>query len=156
MSAAGIALQLQGLSELRAKLKRVATKDANKAIRKGTRASAKITTAAAKPAVPVVSGLWRQQIKTRAMKRRRGFIGARTTVGAKGWYAGEAFYAAFVEFGHKIGKRPSEKLIGTAADTRKQIEGKHYMERSVKHVADRAGQTCVDTIKSELETLAAR
>ncbi len=148
-----IDVELRGMPELMRRLKALPRKTANAALRKGCRAGAKIVTAAAKAAVPVVTGRWREALKTRAMKRSRKGVGARTTVGA-GWFKGETFYAGFVDWGHRVGKRPSKRIAGTGADTRAQIPPKHYMKRSAKAVGQRAGDDAVRVAVAEIERTA--
>jgi len=154
VSAQAITLELVGAKELQQLLKNFAEKTGKKALRKGCRAGAKIITAACKAAVPKRTGLWASQIKTRALVRSRKnkyLVGARTTVGAKGWYQGKAFYAAFAEFGHKRGKRPG----GSTPDTRAAVEGKHYMELATHKTANQAGQEVINVAAAEIERTAA-
>lgn len=134
-----------GAQQLDFKLRRLAAKDAKKAIRKGTRAGSKIVTAKAKKLAPVESGLVRRAIRTRALKRSRNTIGTITVLG-KAFFKGASFYGAFVEFGHKIGSR---KL-----PTRKEVAGQHFIERAAKQVGRKAGEEAVRVMAREIENAA--
>ena len=125
-----ITIELQGVEELRRKLLSLEPRIAKKVLRKALRAGAKIIHARAKQNIPTGgSGVLARSIKVRAMKRtRKQRIGVAVET-REGWYKGEAFYGAFVEFGHKQGSR---KL----GDARKQIEGKHYIEKAADQTKD--------------------
>jgi HK97 gp10 family phage protein len=74
-------------------------------------------------------GTTRANIKVRAGKNtpdsRAIVVGM-----SKAWYTGPAWYAAFLEFGHRAGKRPSSvrRRRNPGADTRPKVPGEHFIE----------------------------
>jgi len=134
-------MKLVGEKRLIRLLERSAPKAAKKAIRKGSRDGSKIITRAAKANAPEKSGRLGRAIKTRAAKRRRGFIGTVTRIGA-GAFLDETFYGGFQEWGWKTGKRGSEN--------RRQIPGKHFLEEAAKQKGPQAGHKAVSTTKRVL------
>lgn len=154
----GISIELIGARELDRILRRIAAKDAKAALRKGSRAGAKIITAKAKTLAPVrkegKGGTLRRAIRTRSAKRSRRYVGAVSTIG-KGFFKSETFYGAFIEFGRHLGKRRGGKRTrGQTGGGRRFIEGIHFMERAAKEAGPRAGRIAVATTKRELERLA--
>lgn len=122
-----------GDKEVIARMKALPEKLFKKMERQGLRSGAKIVEQACKANVPKDTGAWLSSIKVRAGKRRKGQISV--VVGsAEGWFKGDQFYAGFVEFGHKIGKRPSRKRSfwtgKRPVDNRKEVPGKHPMEKA--------------------------
>lgn len=146
----GIVLEVdkRDIARLDKMLKSVPRKDAKKAIRKGTRAGAKIITAKAKGFAPVDSGATKRAVKTRAIKRSRVFTGTTTTVGA-GFFKGKTFYAAFVELGYRRGKRQ-------LGDRRTKVEGKHWMRKAVRTVGRKALLLAIDITGKEITKAAKR
>ena len=136
--------------ELIRKLERFTRRDAKRAVRRGTRAGAKIVIPRARELAPVLKkrtkrrmpGLLRRAIRVRAAKRSRRYIGAVVILGA-GFFKGETFYGAFQELGWKTGKRGSEN--------RKQIPGKHFMERAAKEKEDEAVRVASEIILKEID-----
>lgn len=172
----GITFTIVGDDRLLRKLDRIAKKDARAAIRKGTRAGAKIVTARTKALAPVSGsrqtgkktkkgGTLRRAIRTRSAKRSRVFIGSVTRLGA-GFFKGETFYGAFQEFGWTPGKRRIGGVLLAGARRRtglrdnpnrgKPIEGKHFMERAAKQVGRKAMRVATDIIAREIERAARR
>jgi HK97 gp10 family phage protein len=111
------------------KLSELENKAANKVTRKALRAGAKVIQTQAQANAPVKSGLLKKSIKVRAGKSRKGIISIIVGVGKK-WFTGPSFYAAFVEFGHKTGKRRSRGKVRARGDSRKEIPGKHFIEQA--------------------------
>lgn len=98
-------IELKGAKELADLLRNMDRKLAKKLFRKALREGAKVIQAAAQAKAPVDTGLTRSAIKVRAAKRqKRGRFGVAVQVG-EGDYRGETFYASFLEYGHKMGKR---------------------------------------------------
>lgn len=98
---------LSGFDELAKMFETLPAKVRNKILRPALRDGAKVIAAEARLLAPVKSGNLRKNIKVRANKRARkqGRVGFIATVGKFGLFKGTEFYAAFVEFGHRIGKR---------------------------------------------------
>ena len=158
-------MTVTGDQELIRKLERCSRTDAKRAIRRGTRAAAKIVMPRARQLAPILGGklgrdvrgrykqvgrvdkrrtrgLLRRAIRVRATKRSRRYIGAVVTLG-EGFFKGETFYGAFQELGWKTGKRGSEN--------RKQIPGKHFMERAAKEKEDEAVRVASEIILQEID-----
>lgn len=95
-----MALILTGSDDLRRKLAGLKDKDVKAAVRKGTRAGAKLMAAETRKAAPSKSGLLRKSIKVRALKRSRKRIGHMVAVKLPDG-AVKVPYAGFVEFGTK-------------------------------------------------------
>jgi HK97 gp10 family phage protein len=136
-------MAIRGDRELIRTLEKMAGKDAKKAMRKGCRAGSKVVAKRAKQLAPRRSGAIRRAIRVRAVRSRK--IGTQVIVGA-GWFKGKTFYAAFVEFGHKAGKR--------GRSGRTTVPGQHYMQRAGEEAGEKALATAVDTMWSEIEAMA--
>ncbi len=131
-------VKIEGAEAVVAMLRRVAGPQAKAAIRKGTRAGAKIIAAKAKQLIPEVErkdrygrvtiGNLRKAVKVRAMKRSRsGWIGSTVTVDGGGLgYTGDEFYGAFVEFGTK------------------RMTARQYF----KHAAEQTQEAAIDTARA--------
>ncbi len=149
----GLRVTISGTEELTALLKAFPTKIANKAVRKGTRAGVKVIARTAKRFAPRRTGLLARSMKVRAMKRRRGRIGAVILTGKAGAFKGDTFYGAFQEFGWVAGGRKrstrSKGSIRILFGLRQQ-EGLHFMERAAKAKARTAGRVASAVIKAEL------
>lgn len=114
------------------KLRTLPKRVQGKIIRPALRAAAKIGQAEAKRLAPIgpdtkghKGGLLRKNIRVRAARRKRGRIGV-VFQNIGGDYKGETYYAAFQEFGYRIGPRK----LGTA---RTEVPGKHFMEQAGKN-----------------------
>lgn len=146
-------LTLQGGKELERKLKTLPTRIRNKVVRTALRSGAKLVQAETKQLAPVATGLLRKSLKVRAMKRKKGRIGINVQMGA-GDYKGETFYGAFVEYGHKVGKRPGK--LDKAADSRGSVAGKHFMDEAFENKAQDAADLIESQLKAGIEAEAAR
>lgn len=124
-------IKLEGARELDRKLRELPRKLQRKVIRQALRAGMRPIHEAAKQNAPVATGLLKQSIKLRAMKRnRRGVIGVKIETEG-GNFKGETFYGAFQEFGYRRGKR-------SLGNNRKFIPGKHYMQRAAEDKKEQA------------------
>lgn len=95
-----------------------------KAVRQASRESLKAhLLPATKRAAPRRSGRLQRAVKVRALPRSRKALGARITVGNQS-FQGETFYAGFIEYGRKTGKR------GSAG--RRQVPPNDFMRRTAK------------------------
>ena len=126
-----IQTSLQGDKELTRKLKDIPDKTVNKGLRKGTRAGAKIVQAAAKGMVPQATGNLKRNIKVRAMKRKKGRVGARVTIPP------DAFYGTFQEKGWK-------------ARNGRRIPGKYFMKTAANQEQSKVFQAITDGIKTAI------
>lgn len=92
-------IKLTGARELDLALRNLDRKIARKLVRQALRAGAKIIRDEAQQNAPVLSGQLKKSIKVRAAKsRRRGVIRLQVQT-ADGDYAGDEFYASFIEYG---------------------------------------------------------
>ena len=118
-------IRVEGWEVVAARLKALGPKLARKVIRQALRNGAKIINAEAVANVDKDNapewqdtGNLKRAIRVRAGKRRRGYITVKSTVG-KAWFKGETFYGAFREWGHKIGKRASNEMLGIRSRKRR-------------------------------------
>jgi HK97 gp10 family phage protein len=130
-------IRIDGLAELDRKLKLLPKKVAGKISRKALRAGSKVILKEAKALAPVATGTLKASLKVKSGKRKRGFVSVQVQT-ADGDYRGETFYGAFLEYGHKSGKRNQGKVISvrrgkrgrpkiTRDDKRKTVPAKPYM-----------------------------
>lgn len=169
-------LELLGAGEIVARMERLGQTVNRQIAATSLRAGAKIIQAAAARNAPVghyfypsqaakrKPGTLKRSIKVRAGKRTKDSVGIVVGSGKK-WFTGDEFYAAFVEFGFKTGKRGSKSTISTSAgDTRKlatgknrvQVAGEHFIEHSYLETRASALAKIKRTFYTELEIAAAR
>lgn len=120
-------------------------KAAKPVMRKAVREGAKELAEGAKDEAPVLSGRTAKAIKVRAMRAKRNTIAASAQIGS-GFFTGQTFAAAFVHFGHKIGKRS----LGSA---RKSVPANPFMERGFKKRKPRAVDRILAALKQGLRNL---
>lgn len=133
-----IRFEVRGGAQLKRHLDQLADVEIKKILRKAMRAGAKVILPAARANAPVgAAGRLRKAIRVRAAKRSRKYIGMTVTVG-KELFKGDEFYGAFQEFGWKTGKRRSPN--------RKQIAGKHFLQKAGEQKGKAAGNTVIAII----------
>jgi HK97 gp10 family phage protein len=131
-----MSIAIKGAKELERKLLSFEPKLAKKIVRTALRDGAKLILEAAKANVPVATGALRDSLKVRAMRKRRFTYGIMVATAA-GWFKGEQFYGAFVEFGtSRLAARP---FVRPAFDSEK----------------DAAEKTIVDGIRQGIEQVGA-
>ena len=135
------------LAALDRKLKALAYPEARGIVSKSLRAGAKLEQAAAIAAAPTLTGKLKSNIKVRAGKRTKGYVTIHVIIGKK-WWTGDAFYGAFVEWGHRLGSRK----LGTK---RRKIAGEHFLEYTAEETAPAAINLIAETTKTLIEQLAA-
>lgn len=127
--ARGSAVVVTGVGRLDRQLRALEPAIGKKATRKALRAAAKVVQKEAQRVAPKKTGALARSIKVRARKARRrrdkGTLAYKATVG-KGWFKGDTFYAAFLEFGTKKMRfhpflRPA--LYDKADDAKKVFRG---------------------------------
>jgi len=112
-----ITLNIEGAKELERKLLSFEPKLGRKIIRQALRNAAKPILNAAKANVPVDTGDLKKSLKVKAMRKRRHSYGVMIATSV-GWFAGNEFYGAFLEFGtSKMAARP---FVRPAFDTEKE------------------------------------
>lgn len=135
-SRASVSIDITGNKKLDAFFSAFPAKLQKKISRSALRAGAKVIAESAKKNAPISTGALRKAIRVRAAKRSRknkGLITVRATIG-KDYFKGDTFYGAFLEFGHRAGKRP----LKNRADKRPFVEGLHFMERALKEQGEAA------------------
>ena len=104
---------VKGFEELRRKLDRLSNRDYKTAVRKGTRAGAKLLAPIIRQAMPKRTGAAAKQVKVRAMKRSRKWVGHRVEIfrppGAT------ILYIAVVNYGRKRRPLIARRFLNAAA-----------------------------------------
>lgn len=146
-------IRLEGGPALERKLAALDSKVARKLSRQALRAGAKVVLAQAKANAPKRTGLLRRSLKVRAGKARKGFTQFRVQTAA-GSFKGETFYGAFVEFGHKIGKRSSalrDYKRATGQDPRGEVPANPFIARAFRQKREAALQVIIATLKQGIK-----
>lgn len=139
---AGGGFLVTGVAAVDAKLKGLPLAAQKKLSRKATRQSAKdIVLPAAKDNAPVDSGDLEESLTVRALKRSRTKFGHMVTTG-EGFWKGEQFYGAFLEFGTKERfHKTSQKSVGRIVS---QVHA--FLRRALYDNADRIRGTYVNAM----------
>lgn len=95
--------RLQGIEDLDEALSQFSDAFGDKLMREGLKAGGEVIAEEARKTCPAQTGTLRDSIQVRA-GRSRGVVNAQVVCG-RGWYKGQTFYGAFVEFGHLAGSR---------------------------------------------------
>lgn len=123
---------IYGLDPLVQKLKRLADEQVREIVSEAMHAAAEPVLESAKEKAPVMAeelaghappGTLRDSLVIKDKKRGKRRISAAVETRA-GNYKGEEYYGAFVELGHKQGKRPQ----AGASDARAQVDPHPYLE----------------------------
>jgi HK97 gp10 family phage protein len=143
-------LTITGLDKLDAKLKQLGSDVARKIVVDALKAGAAPILAAAKSNVNDNSGLLSSSLKIETIvSPSKGFAIAR--VGTKeGDYKGETFYGAFLEWGHKRGKRPGK----SQPDSRETVAPKPFLRPAFDENKDAALSLITETLKAGIEQAA--
>ena len=139
-------MTVKGAEQIEKALLNLDRKLARKIVRKALRPALKPILAKARALVPVESGALRKSLKLATGRRKRGEFKMIVWSGEKGMKlnTGEAFYGAFLELGHKYGKRPSKSVNKKTGDSRAIIPAKPFLrpafdagkERMIKMTED--------------------
>lgn len=163
----------RNLHQLEAKLQR-------KVFNRAGREAVKPIAAKARQNAPKDTGRLRKSIKVRATKRSRRGVGIKVTTGDRsGDFGGKGYYGAFLEYGHKRGKRSrgvknaralSEKKLvhnhgwflrrrqraqvraakALANDKRAAVPGLHFMKRAAEAGRAQAAATFQRVAREEI------
>jgi HK97 gp10 family phage protein len=144
--------QIEGADELRKQLDAMGPAG-KKLMRRALRDGAKVTAAQMRQDAPNVTGATEEAIKVMAGKRSRSRMTMMVAIGA-GWFKGDTFYAAFVNFGHKVGKRLSRGKGAAISDTRQSIPGTFWINNAFRKSAAAAVDAITATVKSGLAAMA--
>ncbi len=122
--------ELRGAAELKIALKQVEEKVAKSVLRNALDAGCQILMKVLLQNSPKKSGMTRDHIQIKRGKISRRGISRMVRVGLP------AFYAGWVNYGHRLGKRPSWKKQrkggGGGIDKRPFVSGTHWMDKSWK------------------------
>ena len=136
-------IRLEGGKEIEQRLRRLPSLVERKVVRQSLRAGAKVVQAQAVSDAPKKTGFLSRNIKVRAARRSRGRIGVVVQTD-KGFFKGDAFYGAFQEMGFHIGPR-------RLGDSRRFVEGKHFMKRAFDSTKQRAADVTLESLKVGIE-----
>ena len=125
-------LSIEGFAELQKRLNDLPKKLRNGAIRKGTRAGAKILQAKLKEATPKRTGAAAKAIKVRSLKRSRRYVGA--TVRFERPKGAKILYIAVVNYGSK----------------KRRITGQRFANDATSAAAQEATDTALRIIADEI------
>jgi hypothetical protein len=159
------------MAALRATLRDLPRNLVGKVVRPALRAGTKIVLAEVRKDAPVgnrkwtskrgrgkVGGLLKASLAIKAKRRSRKAIGYAVSTSAERFRGVDAFYGAFVEFGHKIGKRPlgirRQRGVRTE-DGRREVPGLHFIERAGKRVEEHAAATAIREMRQRVALLKA-
>ncbi len=100
-----LGVSVEGTEDFEAALKDLDDKLQLTILKKAMTAGAELVAEVARNSCPVETGTLRDSIQVKARQStKKGSATAEVQVG-KGWYKGQTFYGAFVEFGHLAGSR---------------------------------------------------
>jgi len=120
---------VKGVDKVNKKLDSLKKKVLKKAIRKGSRAGAKIVQSKARDLAPVKTGALKKGLKVRALPRSRRYVGTMVRLAD----TGEVFYGAFVDLGTH------------------RIEARHFLKQAADDEKERAINTALAIIKKVIE-----
>ena len=143
--------ELAGVDKLCNALRSVEKNVANKQMRKALRVGAKVIQAQEIADAPKRTGATAAAIKVRAGKRKRGFI-AMTVALSKQFFTG-AFYAAFVNYGHRARPRTLESVVSGESGNR--VEGTRWANKAFQKSAEPAMDAITKSITEGLKDEAA-
>jgi HK97 gp10 family phage protein len=166
-----VSLDLSGLEQIGQKLDRLDNNVRKNIARKALRAGLKPILTEAKRNAPVGHYLYPSEqarrragslvrsIAIRSGRSTRDSVALRVGLGKK-WFVGDQFYAAFLEFGWRPGKRSGAGLLVDkkgrtrrvrVGSIRSEIPGEHFMEHSYEESKPSAIAEMSSTFLTELE-----
>jgi HK97 gp10 family phage protein len=148
----GITFQLTGDKLLDRAFQQLPIRTEKKVLRQALRPAAQIVNKRAKQTIRTKTGTFATSLKVRAGKRTRKNVVRLIVQTAEGFFKGESFYSAFVEFGHHAGSRKKsfkfyDRRTGEERDSRKYIEGKGYIRKAYEQTAEQAKAVAIENIK---------
>ncbi len=146
---------VQGLRELQARLAKLPEKVEQKILKQATLKAAENVANVARAKAPVDTGLLVSEIgvKNRLSKRNRT-IGAQVSVGKP------AFYARFLEFGHRMGKRVRgggkkyRELVALVNNARPFVPARPFLRPAADETKDQNIEIIKREIADKLESVA--
>ena len=128
----GFKISLKGDKELLKRIEDAPLKMQRALFRGPLKTAAKILLERIKAEVPKGAGDLARSLKVRAIKRSRVRVGYIVRTGKEdAVFSGATFYGAFVELGHKIGKRLSKATIKEFGDKRGKVQPNAFMLRGL-------------------------
>lgn len=147
-------LQIRGFDELDRKLKTLDKKVQKKVSRAAVKESMQIVLHAARSAAPVLTGLLVSTLRVvTKSSSRRGTVSAVVRT-RDGDYKGDTFYASFVEFGHRMGKRVGKATKAVLGDTRAAVEPQPFLRPALDENGDRVISKLGSTLGAGIEAVA--
>lgn len=159
---------ITGDAALDRKLLNLERKTRRDLMKRGLKKGAKVLADEVRQRAPVKTGLMKSRFKVRAQKRSRkdkdgiGF----NVVTSAGFYTGKAFYAGFLVFGHRLGKRSAgmrrkasselkntgrgRKGLGKTTDTRPKVDPHPFMQQAFDAKKDEAARVIAEQIKADM------
>jgi HK97 gp10 family phage protein len=134
------AFTLGGFDKLEAAFKQLGAVESRKRMSRVMRDATKIVLDQAVANAPEDTGLLKESLKVRAMKRKKGRVGFLVQT-QSGDYQGKTFYGAFQEFGSS--HQPAQGFIRQAYDERKS--------EAEQLILDQLWQTVVETAKGNAD-----
>lgn len=147
-------LQIEGLDELNRCLRELPLKLEKKVLRAAVKEAMTPVLHAVRSSAPVKSGLLVSTLRlvSRSSKRRGTVTAAVQT--RDGNYKGEGFYAAFVEFGHHIGRRLKTAALRAFGDHRAEVPAHPFMRPALDENKDRVMSSLAGLIDAGLQKVA--
>jgi hypothetical protein len=148
----------QGMQAASDALKELGNKLAKKIIRTGLRAGCKVWLPKAKAEAPKLSGLLASKLKIRSAGSNAKRTAMSVGVGDKD-FTGKEFYAGFVMYGHKIGKRATKSSTtrqAIAAGARKSVKANNFLDRVFQANARNAMDAVQESWKEQIADATAK
>jgi HK97 gp10 family phage protein len=141
-------MRITGMEETRKALDNLDREVQKKILRKGLRKGCKVMLRIAKADAPFKTGKLKRNIKIRSGGVKYGKLRMTVGIGNKD-YTGEAFYAAFLLYGWRVGSR---KL----GDARRQVPPNNFLRRAYESAGEQAVTTTLESWKELIEQEASK
>jgi len=155
----GVTMTLTGVEGFERTLMKLERRVGRKIGSRALRAAAKVVQAEAKRRAPIGKrGFIPPSIKVRAVKRSRknkDYVGI-NVITAGGWFKGKTFYAAFLEFGHHVGKRMKAAARKVAGDTRQWVPPRPFIGPAYEATKGQARQIIIRELRRGIEAEAGK
>jgi len=129
-------IEIEGVKKLEKRLKSLEPKVGKGIVRGALKDAAKPLLQEAKERVPVKSGDLKKSLRVRTMKRKKGRYGVEMAT-KDGWFKGDQYYGAFLEFGTK--NMPAKPFMRPAYDNKKD-EAASIIKSRIKSGLKRLGK----------------
>ncbi len=156
---AKIKLSITGQAEIKRKLDKLGQIGSKKVVVKAMRTAMKPLLAYTRKQLPKKTGLVRRSLKLKAPRRTRkkGIFRLLMVIGDAD-FQGKSFYAAFLEYGKKLGKAKRGTLKNKLSKAqklllnkgRKQIAGKYYLKKAWDTKQNSVQQRFISELKTAI------